>query len=271
MVTMNEQRADQPGWEAELFRLLVENSTDYAVFAIDPEGRVLTWNRGAQRVLGYTEEEIVGQSSFVTFTPEDRQQGVPERELQTALAEGRAGDDRWHVRKDGTRLWVSGAMILLKDGEGEVRGLAKVMRDFTEAKLAADALRESEGRLRVALDAADMGTWLWRIPTDEQVLDESLRRLMGLRPEDAVMTLDDFLRAVHAEDRPQVRAEFERCLREGGGFNVEFRVVWPDGSLHWLRDQGKVFGDREGRPLFMTGACVDITDRKRAEEELKEA
>src|SRR5215213_6397605 len=118
------------------------------------------------------------------------------------------------MRKDDTRLWVSGAMILLKDGAGRVRGLAKVMRDFTEAKLAADALRESEGRLRVALDAANMGTWLWRIPTDEQILDESLRRLMGLRPEEAIHTLDSFLRAVHTEDRARVRAEFERCLRE---------------------------------------------------------
>src|SRR4051794_16575702 len=121
---MNEQRADQPGWEAELFRLLVENSKDYAVFVIDTAGRVQTWNHGAERVLGYTEEEIIGQSSFVTFTPEDCERGVPQRELETALAEGRAGDDRWHLRKDGTRLWVSGAMILLKDKEGRVRGLA---------------------------------------------------------------------------------------------------------------------------------------------------
>jgi two-component system CheB/CheR fusion protein len=94
---------------------------------------------------------------------------------------------------------------------------------------------------------------------------------MGLRPEDVVKSLDDFLRAVHQDDRARVRAEFERCLREDSGFNVEFRVVWPDGSLHWLRDQGKVFNDGDGRPLFMTGACVDITERKRAEEELKEA
>lgn len=211
---MSEQRADQPGWEAELFRLLVDNTKDYAVFVVDPEGRVLTWNPGAARVLGHKEEEIVGESSFMTFTLQDREQDVPEKELQRALA---------------------------------------------------------EGRLRIALDAADMGTWLWRIPTDEQVLDESLRRLMGLRPEDAVMTLDDFLRAVHAEDRGRVRAEFQRCLGGEVEFSAEFRVVWPDGSLHWLRDQGKVFMDRQGAPLFMTGACVDITERKRAEEELIEA
>jgi two-component system CheB/CheR fusion protein len=259
------------GWEAELFRLLVENTRDYAVFAIDLGGRVLTWNPGAERVLGYAEGEILGQSSFVTFTPEDRRRGIPEQELQTALRDGRAGDDRWHVRKDGTRLWVSGVMILLKDAAGAPRACAKVMRNFTEAKLAAEALRESEERLRVALDAAEMGTWLWRIPTDEQILDDSLRRLMGLPSGEEITTLEEFLRAVHEDDRGRVREEFARCLRNGGGFRVEFRVTWPDGEVHWLRDQGRLFRDTDGKPLFMTGACVDITDRKRDEEALRDA
>src|SRR5689334_4803058 len=130
-------------------------------------------------------------------------------------------------------------MIVLKDDAGQPQACAKVMRDLTDGKLAADALRESEERLRVALSAAQMGTWLWRIPTDEQLVDESLRRLMGLRPDEEVKTLDGFLRAVHEEDRARVREEFMRCLREEGDINIEFRVTWPDGSLHWLRDQGK--------------------------------
>src|SRR3954462_9334462 len=215
-----EPRGAQAGWEAELFRLLVENTNDYAVFVIDLEGRVLTWNRGAERVLGYAEGEIVGQSSFVTFTPEDRAAGVPERELQTAVRDGRAGDDRWHQRKDGTRLWVSGVMVLLLDGDGHPRAFGKVMRDFTEAKLAGERLRESEERLRVALSAARMGTWLWRIATDEQILDDSLRAMMGFRPGEEVQKLDDFLRAVRGDDRDRVRAEFEPCRAEGGDFDV---------------------------------------------------
>jgi PAS domain S-box-containing protein len=258
-------------WEGELFRLLVDNSKDYAVFVVDFDGRVLTWNPGAERVLGYSESEIVGESSFIFFTPEDRALGIPEGELKRSITDGRASDDRWHVRKDGSRLWVNGVMTLLRDDSGQARACAKVMRDHTEAKLAADALRESESRLRVALEAAEMGTWLWRIPTDEQILDDSLRRLMGLTPDEKVMTLDDFLKAVHSQDSERVRAEFERCLKEDGGFNVEFRVRWSDGSLHWLRDQGKVFYDEAGSPLFMTGACVDITVRKHDEEELREA
>ncbi len=268
---MDAPRNGQPEWEAELFRLLIDNSTDYAVFVVGLDGRVLTWNPGAERVLGYQESEIVGKSSFVLFTPEDQAAGIPEAELRVAIAEGRASDDRWHLRKDGTRIWVSGVMTLLREESGQPRACAKVMRDFTQSKLAADALRESESRLRVALEAAEMGTWLWRIPTDEQILDDSLRRLMGLRLDENVMTLDTFLKAVHPDDTDHVRTEFERCLKHGGGFNVEFRVRWPDGRLHWLRDQGKIFYDDHGNPLFMTGACVDITARKQDEEELRKA
>jgi PAS domain S-box-containing protein len=268
---MSDPKPDSSAWEGDLFRLLVENTQDYAVFAVGLDGEILTWNPGAERVLGYAEDEIVGRPTAVTFTPEDRATGVPERELRTALAEGRAGDDRWHARKDARRIWVNGVLTLLRDAEGRPRGFAKVMRDFTEGKLAQEALRESQERLHVALSAGQMGTWLWRIPTDEQILDDSLRRLMGLPPGDEVRTLDGFLRAVHPDDRARTKAEFERCLREGGDFAVEFRVTWPDGSVHWLKDQGRVFPGPDGAPLFMAGAAMDITDRRAAEDALREA
>jgi PAS domain S-box-containing protein len=268
---MSEHSISPREWESDQFRLLVNNTKDHAVFIVGFDGRVLTWNPGAERVLGYSESEIIGQSSFIFFTPEDRDKGVPEDEIQRCLADGQASDDRWHMRKDGRLLWVSGAMTLLSDESGRARACAKVMRDFTEWKLAADALRESESRLRVALEAAEMGTWLWRIPTDEQIIDDSLRRLMGLEPDEKVTTLDHFLKAVLPEDRERVRAEFTRSLEEGRGFNVEFRVRSNDGSLRWIRDQGKIFNDESGKPLFMTGACVDITARKQDEDELREA
>ena len=105
-----------------------------------------------------------------------------------------------------------------------------------------------------------------RLPQSVQV-----RRLMGLDPDAKVLTLDHFLQAVHPEDSGGVRAEFERCREQGGVFNVEFRVRWSDGSVHWLSDHGKVFHDDVGAPLFITGACVDVTVRKRNEEILREA
>ena len=155
---MNAPRNGQSAWEAELFRLLVDNSTDYAVFVVGLDGRVLTWNPGAERVLGYRESEIVGKSSVILFTPEDQAAGIPEAELGIAIAEGRASDDRWHLRKDGSRLWVSGVMTLLREDTGWPLACAKVMRDFTKGKLAADALHKNKNQLQITLKTTKIKT-----------------------------------------------------------------------------------------------------------------
>ena len=121
--------------ESELFRLLAANVKDYAVFGTDAQGRVTTWNPGAERLLGYREDEIIGASAFAFFTPEDRLAGVPEQEMRTALEHGSANDDRWHIRKDGSRFWAGGTMVPLRDESGAEQGFAKIMRDRTEWKL----------------------------------------------------------------------------------------------------------------------------------------
>lgn len=113
----------------EQYRLLVENAADYAIFVLDPKGRVRTWNPGAQRITGYLADEILGQDARVLFTVADQERGVPEYELTTAARDGRAEDERWHVRKDGRLFFASGVMIPLRDGE--LRGFAKIMRDVT--------------------------------------------------------------------------------------------------------------------------------------------
>lgn len=125
----------------EAFRLLVESVQDFAIFLIDPEGRVASWNAGAERLLGYKEAEILGQTAIRLFTPDDIDKGVPEHELRTALTEGRASDDRWHVRKDGTYLFGSGVTTPLRDDRGAWRGFVKVMRDLTEKKQMEEELR----------------------------------------------------------------------------------------------------------------------------------
>ena len=94
--------------EGELFRLLAENVTDYAIFVVDSTGKICTWNAGAERLLGYRDEEVLGHSADVLFTAEDVQAGVPQREMEDALVIGRGNDDRWHVRKDGSRFWSGG-------------------------------------------------------------------------------------------------------------------------------------------------------------------
>jgi PAS domain S-box-containing protein len=264
-----EERTAELRASEERFRLMVQSVQDHAIFLMDPAGNVASWNEGAQRILRYDADEVLGRPGALFFTEEDRRAGAPERELRTAAVTGRASDENWQVRKGGERFWASGASTALRDAAGGLRGFVKIFRDLTERRAAEEKVRESEERLRVALAAGEMGTWLWRIPQDEQILDDGLRRLMGLPAGEEVKTMEGFLRAIREEDRARVRAEFERCVREGCEIDLEFRVAWPDGSEHWLKDRGKVFYDPEGRPLFLAGACVDITARKLAEGELE--
>ncbi len=140
------------------FERLVEAAKDYAIFMVDAEGLVTTWNEGAERVFGYQEGEIVGEDGSVLFTPEDRRSGRPEREMETARTEGRAEDERWHMRKDGSRFWASGFVRPVWGEEGELIGFSKVARDLTELKRAEEAVEEvrQAERERIARDLHDM-------------------------------------------------------------------------------------------------------------------
>jgi PAS domain S-box-containing protein len=142
----------------ERFVRLVEAAKDYAIFMVDADGRVTTWNEGAERVFGYEEGEIVGEDGSVLFTPEDRRSGRPEREMETARTEGRAEDERWHLRKDGSRFWASGFVRPVRDEEGELLGYSKVARDLTELKRAEEAVEEvrQAERERIARDLHDL-------------------------------------------------------------------------------------------------------------------
>ena len=147
-----------------------------------------------------------------------------------------------------------------------IAGTVLTFLDVTGTVRAEAALREADARLQVALAAGWTGTWLYRFETDEDLLDPSMARLLGLPPETMSITLDEFLRTVHPDDRDGVRAAVDNCLQKGTEIDLDFRVVWPDGSIHWLKDRGEVIRGADGRPQFLTGAAVDITDRKVAEE-----
>jgi len=127
----------------ERFRLFVESVSDYAMFQIDRAGRILTWNAGAERLLGWAEAEAVGKDVSMLFVPEDVIRGEPEREIETARRTGRAEDERWHKRKDGSRFFASGVLTQLRDEEANLLGFAKIMRDITARKEQEDQLRRS--------------------------------------------------------------------------------------------------------------------------------
>ena len=129
------------------FRMLVQGVRDYAIYMLDPDGRVSNWNTGAAKIKGYGESEIVGQHFSTFYTAEDRAAGIPERALETALREGKYENEAWRVRKDGTRFWASVVIDPIYDEDGKLTGFAKITRDITEKKRAQEELEEARAAL----------------------------------------------------------------------------------------------------------------------------
>lgn len=140
--------------EARL-HLIVENAREYAIFSLDLDRTITSWNSGAERILGYAHDEAIGRSADVIFVEEDRAADVPAREARTALAEGRAADERWHQRRDGSRFWASGVMTVMRDDHGTPLGFVKIFRDQTAQVQARQALEDSRRRLAEALEETE--------------------------------------------------------------------------------------------------------------------
>ncbi len=260
------RREDRAAREGELFRLLVENVLDYAIFIVDAGGIVRSWSCGAARLLGYEEAEIVGRSADIFFTPEDLRDDAPGREMREALATGRGVDDRWHVRKDGSRFWASGVMTALKDDGAEYRGFAKIMRDRTDWWHAEEARQEGESRkaaiLATSLDCIismdHKGNVVEFNPAAERTFGHSRGEVLGR--EMAGLIIPPQFRDAH-------RAGLAHLLATGEGpvlgRRFEIMGIRADGSefpveLAITRIPGG------GKPQF-TAYLRDITDRRRAE------
>ena len=152
-----------------------------------------------------------------------------------------------------------------------VTGLLLAAAVHRERGQATDALRQSEERLQLALDAARMGIWFWSVETNSLVWDTRLCQLYGLAPGERISTYEEFLARVHPDDRAFVRGEVRRALEADGDLDYEFRILLPDGRVRWIADRGQVGRDETGRLTYMTGVCMDTTERKQAEEGLRQA
>jgi PAS domain S-box-containing protein len=259
----------------ERYRLLVESTEDYAIFMVDREGRVADWNVGAERIFGYREEEMVGKPVSILFTPEDVQSGAPEEELRKAVAEGRAEDERWHMRKDGTRFWASGVVTPIRDEAGNVRGFAKVARDDTERTEAEKRLREAETRYRTLVEQIPAITYVQEPvessnPKAVTYMSPQYETILEHPAQSEVIDEEHWYKTLHPEDRERVLAEDARTDETGEPFDVEYRIIAGDGRIVWLRDQATLVRDEEGRPLYWLGVQYDITEQKRAEQALRE-
>lgn len=383
-------------------RQIVDSATDFAIISADLDGRITSWNKGAERIIGWSEHEILGRTLHCLFTPQDVEKRRPEVEMETALSQGYSPDERWHLRKSGERFWAVGQLTPLKSDSKEVIGFVKVMRDrtthkydderleklteqlevevavrtrerhriwrnsmdllleigqdgvlravnpawtstlgyeaselvdhyfepfvhpddvvatvgaitqashgpldhfevrirhkdgsyhwfawraapengmvygngrdITLEKQQAEQLKQAnETRLKLALDVGQMGVWEWNLQSSEIIWLHGAAEVHGQSPSGAPVTfpVSDYFEYVHSEDRQKLRQAFELARASDDHQQVEYRVVWPDGSVHWIEARGHLFFDGEGKSSHMVGVSVDVTHRKRTEQDLK--
>ncbi len=248
---------------------IVASSGD-AIVGKTLEGVVTSWNTASERIFGYSEAEMVGQSIFTLIPPELHDS---ERELLERIARGERVEfgETERIRKDGRRIYIAVTVSPIRDTRGRVIGASSIKRDVTERKQAAEALMLNQERLRLALKAARMGTWQWDVANNALAWDEQLHDLYGIEPGRQVTQYEHFIDRVHPDDRAFVAGSVRRALEDGGGLDYEFRIVLPDGRVRWLADQGRVARDARGNPLYLTGVCIDTTERRVMAERLRQA
>ena len=187
-----------------------------------------------------------------------------------------AGVAVWHTARGGGPFLVGSAgrtliavacyLLVLA-----VTGMVVASAVWSERDRATEALQRSEERLHLALDSARMGTWYWSVETNLLAWDDTLRRIYHLVPGEPMETYEQFIARVHPDDREFVGQTVTRTLQTGEALDYEFRIVLPDGRVRWIADLGKVGRDAAGRPLYLTGVCVDVTERRTSEERLRQS
>lgn len=255
------------GLMADEYALLIDSLHEYAIFSLDVNGLIMTWNTGAHRVFGYDAEEAVGLSGNLIFSPEDRAEDLARQEMSDALVHGRGEDDRWHQRKDGTSFWANGVMMPLCDDDGTHRGFVKIIRDRTQEKQAQDALKASESRFRAVTENILDIIIIANPQTIVQYASPSIESILGYGPAELIGR--SLLEFIHTEDRHQVRNALTRQLLETNFIvSHQVRIANKAGELCHLEFKAKNLLDDPGiEGLLIT--MQDITELKRTEANLK--
>ncbi len=252
------------------FRRLLDGVEDYAIFMLDVDGRVLTWNRGAERIKGYSAHDIIGRHFSVFFSAEDVAAGKPETALRLARRDGRVESEGWRIRKDGTRFWANAIITTLYDDGGKLIGFGKVTRDLTERRAAAEELRRSEERFRLLVASIeDYAVYMldptghvstWNIGA-EKIKGYTASEIIGrhysafFRPEDVTA------------GRPQTELEIARST---GHYEEEGWRVRKDGTRFWANVVLTRVVDSSGTLVGFAKVTRDLTVQKQAEETARE-
>ncbi len=286
---MQERTAELRASE-ERFRLLIEGTQDYAIFMLDPEGRVASWNPGAERIKGYRPDEIVGQHFSRFYTKEAVDSGWPAHELDVARKQGRFEDEGWRVRKDGSRFWANVIITALHDDAGNLRGFSKITRDLTERRKAEEALRQANAELEQRVEErtaalhnerellrvtlASIGDAVITTDTAGRVtfLNSVAESLTGWTEEQARgQPLEAVFPILHERSRQPVENPVARVLREGTVVGLGNHTVLPakDGVERPIEDSAAPIKDVHGATVGVVLIFRDVTEQRQAQAALK--
>lgn len=237
--------------DAKLAQQIVESATDFAIITFDRRGHITSWNPGAETIMGWSPGEVTGQHGRMIFTEEDQAAGSPEHEMERAASDGRAIDERFHVRRDGSRFWGSGLMMPLMGGAG----FLKIVRDRTRE-------RETERRLTMLTDA--LPGFVFEADTDGHYVRTNARFKEYTGRDDADLLGDKWLGAVHPRHLDRVRDTWADAIRVGEPFEQTFMVAGADGRYRCFACRGVPEADDQGRVLRWIGTCIDVENEAQA-------
>jgi formate hydrogenlyase transcriptional activator len=252
----------------ERFRFLVEGVRDYAIFALDAEGRVTMWNIGAERLNGYSSQEILGRHFSLFYEPRDIESGKPEHGLKEAAATGCFEDEGWHLRKDGSRFWGNVIITALKDEAGQLQGFVKVTRDTSEGKHAEEALRASKERFQRYFELGLIGMAMTSPTKGILEVNDELCRILGY--ERSELLQKTWPEMTYPDDLAADVAQFNRVLAgEVDRYALDKRCIRKDGQIIDTIMSANCVRRPDGSVDYFVGLIQDITERKRFERELK--
>jgi PAS domain S-box-containing protein len=270
-ITVERQAAEELRRSEERFRLLIEAVEDYAIFTLDPDGRIASWNAGAQRSTGYTADEIIGQHFRVFYPPDVAARGHPEFELEVALREGKYSEEGWRLRQDGVSYYASVVITAVHDDEGRHVGFVKVTRDITERREADEVLRQSEERFRLLVDAVEDYAIYMLDPVGRIVSwNAGAERIKGYGADEILGRHFRLFYPPEVAERRHPEHELEMALQDGH-YEEEGWRVRKDGSRFWANVLITSVLNAEGDHIGFAKITRDNSERRRLEEERERA
>lgn len=255
----------------ERLRIAIE-SAELGTWDFKPETGVLRWDNRTKELFGLSPNAHVDYSIFLSgLHPDDRQHVDDTVQNSFQPESGGAYDIEYRTIgiEDKKLRWIAAKGRAFFNDEGKVFRFIGTVLDITEKKIAEQQLTSNEERLREALLVADTGTWKIDLETGLDTRDASLNRILGLEQKETIIPFADSFTRIHPDDEERIKRSLEKAIEVAGSYNEECRIFRPDGTMRWVRDRGRVITDKNGKPIYIIGAAIDITDQKNKEEEIR--